>query len=151
MSDARHHLDRLRARRLHTLVQQRSLNCGIGSTTWADYKNLAGALSHLLRHNGLEQTVAYLEMLAAPNGRASNAAGELVADWLQSSTETDDGWHLQSYSRFTNSPDDRAAYRQASRLALREADWLRRFVQSVPLELAEVPAAAGSDEVVEDD
>lgn len=153
------HLDRLRARRLHGLVQRRAEQAASG--LWSEYAELVGALPHLLRHNGLRRTVDYLRLLADPRGRDSQAARDLIDDWLHSAEGNHLGWHLQGWISggeglravdAAGSPvDHRVEYRRASRLALREADWLRRFVQSVPDALEMTLAHGGADVDADDD
>lgn len=154
MSVAARHLDRLRAARLHGLVQRRAVQAA--PEVWADYTKHLEILPQLLRHNGLGHTVAYLRLLADRNGRDSQAARDLIADWLESPAGNHHGWHLQAWTSAGpggtsaagagNPVDARAEYRHASRLALREADWLRRFVQSVPVAQDAAPARPDDDD-----
>lgn len=94
----------------------------------AEYLALCQQLGHWLRHNGLRQTLAYLQMLADPQQTRNKAAArDLLQDW----------WHHAgnravplSLSMLLATPDATAAsardYLLSSRLALREADVLKR-------------------------
>lgn len=93
-----------------------------------EYLALCQQLGHWLRHNGLRQTLAYLQMLANPQQTRNKAAArDLLQDW----------WHHAgnravplSLSMVLATHDATAVtardYRLASRLALREADVLKR-------------------------
>lgn len=124
------HLDRLRAERLHGLVQTRLQGYATQPEQRANYTGLALQLPHWLRHNGLRLTLQYLDFRASPKGRDSGAARDLIDDWLESPGANYQGWHLQGYTAGGTCPSAGRDYRHASRLALLEADWLRRFVQS---------------------
>jgi hypothetical protein len=139
MNGPRCHLDRLRAKRLFAVIQARN---SIYASSAVDpplvgrrdaYIGLAIDLPFWLRHNGLAHTLDYLGFLAHDSGRNRREAQDLLDDWW-SKLETEQGWHMALMAVKGRYPQDRQAYRQASRLALREADWLDRYVQSVMVE-----------------
>jgi CRISPR/Cas system CMR-associated protein Cmr5 small subunit len=143
------HLDRLRAQRLHGIVLQRHATTQ-DDEVWTAYVGLVERLPQLLRNHGLRLTIDYLAVLDGRGGSAAAAARALREDWLITPGQNHDGWHLQGwYGAGTSGPgdagpdvvDERSEYRRASRLALAEADWLRRFATSVRPDGADEPDA----------
>ena len=136
--------DVLRSRRMAALVSARwqcyaTGNAKAAASLRGAYERLAQRLPHWLRHNGLARTLQYLEFLGAggDNGRDDAAARDLLEDW-RNDMRTRPGLHLAQLREIPSPRHDPAGYRHASRLALVEAQWLKRAAEHVQ------PPAAGS-------
>jgi CRISPR type III-B/RAMP module RAMP protein Cmr6 len=127
-------INALAAQRIHALILDRAKayrQAIDGQTLAANYLKLALRLPTWVHHNGLTHTVRYLRSVADNrSGQLGTAAAHLLFDWLESPGQNNEGWHLRDLAAGEACVDYRAAYRVASDLARREADWFKRFAQS---------------------
>lgn len=137
---AEHHLGRLRAQRLCSVIQARRLayeSCSAAEASQLArrYLDLAEQLPFWLLHNGLTHTLNYLAFCASDRA-GKQAAADLIDDWMHNADNNHEGLHLRDLAGGDRSVDGRLEFRRALRLALGEADDLKLFAQAELARLA---------------